>query len=131
MSTKNYVLLILFFMVSFGSAVNGQNMPGEKKENQSGMGMGSSMQNCMEQIASDSTMRKEMMTKIMDKMHGDTTAMRQMCMKMMNNPEMHKMMMKMMHDGMGGMGGMMNDDEMNSGKKMDPVKHDPGMVHTP
>ncbi|MGE5419636.1 MAG: hypothetical protein ACM3UT_05590 [Chloroflexota bacterium] len=119
MKTKNVagVMAFVVFLMA-ASVMNAQvNQPVRDKESQGmgkGMGMGSgSMAECMNQIAADSTMRNEMFTKLLDKTKGDTTAMKQMCRQMMNNPDMHVMMMEMMHkEGSGGMGGGMRNSDM-------------------
>lgn len=70
------------------------------------------MQKCMDKIAADSTMRIQMM----DQCKGDKVAMIKMCKQMMDNPEMHKMMMK---------GGMMKHKMMDdSTKTMDRSEHE-------
>lgn len=114
-------ILVFVFLLMSATVMNAQVDQTEKdKSKQSGMGGGmisSSMQECMNQIASDSQLRKEMMTKMMDQVKGDTSSMRQMCNEMMKDPEMHKMMMKMMHqEGSSGMGGMMKDKMQDSVK---------------
>lgn len=75
------------------------------------------MQKCMGQIAADSTMRMQMMDKMMEKCQGDKEAMMKMCKKMMDNPEMHKTMMKIMHDE-----GMMKDGKMKHDMMSDSTK---------
>ncbi|HLP72603.1 MAG TPA: hypothetical protein VK155_06850 [Bacteroidales bacterium] len=105
---------ILLFLIPF-SLVNAQENKSVQKENrQSGMGMPSDIQSCMHQIAADSTMRMEMVSRMMDNMKGDSAAMRQFCRKIMGNSEMHRAMMQMMQNmemnDSGGMGGMMKHD---------------------
>lgn len=113
MRTGKFAGMMAFaILLMSGAVMNAQVNQSGSKESQGmgkGMGMGSgSMQECMNQIASDSTMRNEMFTKLMDNMKGDTTAMKHMCRKMMNDPDMHEVMMKMMtQEGSGGMGGRM------------------------
>ncbi|HLN56707.1 MAG TPA: hypothetical protein VK207_11975 [Bacteroidales bacterium] len=138
MRTRKLAGMMAFVILLISGAVmNAQvNQSGKDKESQGmgkGMGMGSgSMQECMNQIASDSTMRNEMFTKLMDNMKGDTTAMKHMCRQMMNDPDMHEVMMKMMYqEGSGGMGGRMMkggtmkhdiDDEMGDTSTMHNTK---------
>src|SRR5512133_1026968 len=134
MKTKKFAGALAFVVLLMSATVmNAQvNQTGRDKESQGmgkGMGMGSgSMQECMNQIAADSTMRKEMFTRLMDNMKGDTTAMKQMCRQMMNDPDMHEMMMKMMHqEGSGGMGGRMKDMK----HEMDDEMGDTATMHMP
>lgn len=94
------------------TSIDAQVQTGKKQDKSAGMGM-SGMQSCMEQIASDSTMRMQMMTRMMESTKGDSTAMMQMCRKMMGNSDMHRMVMKLLDkQGTGtmeGMGGKMKD----------------------
>jgi len=114
---KKVFLGAVILMIMFMSATVTAQVKQTGKENQGmGMGMGS-MEDCMNKIISDSTARKQMMTRMFDHMKGDTAAMMQMHMEMMKNPEMQEMMMNMMHhDGPEGMGGMKKGD----------MKHEPG-----
>jgi hypothetical protein len=114
--------LMLFFASMLNAQQNtqsgSQQQSGNKQQSGMGMGMSAAMQSCMDQIAADSTMRRQMMSRMMDNMKSDSSGMRQMFRQMMNNPEMHKMMMKMMNQdkmgSSGGMGRMMDEkDQMN------------------
>lgn len=110
-----FQIAVLLFLMPF-AAINAQQNKALQKENRpSGMGMPSDLQGCMQQIAADSTMRMEMVSKMMDSMKGDSAAMRQFCRKIMGNSEMHRAMMQMMQNmemnDSGGMGGgMMKHD---------------------
>ncbi|HEX2977156.1 MAG TPA: hypothetical protein VHO68_14570 [Bacteroidales bacterium] len=121
------ILTALFFLFAF-QAVNGQaentnTQIGSTKDKQTGMGMSGSLQNCMDQIASDSTMRGQMMSRMLERMHGDSAGMQQLCRKMMDNPDMRKTMMKMMNrsgmgsvmQGQGSMGQGSRDSRQQSG----------------
>ncbi len=111
MFNKNLILLyILGLFFTFGSSINAQEKPIEKKESQMMMQDGD-MQKCMDKIAADSTMRMQMMDKMMDQNKNDKEAMMKMCKKMMDNPEIHKMMKNMMHDE-GKMDGRMMQHDM-------------------
>lgn len=114
-------IMLCFFLLPL-SIMNAQvgntgNQSGRSQNKQSGMGMSGSLQNCMDQIAADSTSRGQMMSKMMDSMKGDSAGMRQMCKKFMDNPDMRKMMMKMMdRSGMGSrMQGMGSGSREGSG----------------
>ncbi len=117
MLNKNLIVVfILGLLFTLVSSVNAQEKPAEKKENKM-MEHHDDMQKCMDKIASDSTMRMQMMDKMMDKSKNNKEGMMQMYKSMIDNPEMHKMMidnpemhrkmMKMMNDK-----GMMNDEGM-------------------
>jgi len=67
------------------------------------------MNNCMDKISSDEGMRSMMMQKMMDKSNGDEEGMMEMCKTMMDNPEMMKMMKKMMGEN----SDMMKDGDMH------------------
>jgi hypothetical protein len=125
MRAKNLisVMILFFYFLSF-SVAHGQQQKQGNDENQP-MGSRSQMQKCIDAIASDSTSRMEMMSRMMEQVRGDSSGMKQMCKKMMQDPEMQKMMMNMMHGE--GMGGMMKDDMENSMKdreKGDKMDHD-------
>ncbi len=116
MLNKNLIaVFILGLLFTFVSSINAQEKPTEKKESK--MMMQDEDMKCMDKIASDSTMRMEMMTMMMNKCKDDKEGMMQMCKKMMDNPEMHKMMMKMMHDEGMMEGGMMKHDMMDDSTK--------------
>ena len=110
------ILTALFFAVVL--IANAQEKPSEKKDKQIPIaGQHEDMKKCMATIAADSTMRMQMMSKMMDHTKSDSSGMMQMCKMMMDNPEMHKMMMKMMQ-GKGMMeGGMMKHDMMRDSTK--------------
>jgi hypothetical protein len=107
------MVVIFFLSVPFLNAQ--QKQTGDQTNKSTGMGMGSGMQNAMDQIASDSTMRLQMVTKMLDKVKNDSTGMMRIFSKIMENPQAHKMMMKYMEKGVGsveGMGGrMMKNDK--------------------
>lgn len=112
MTKRNLFRMMMFVSLLMSAVVlNAQQSQSGSKSQSQGMRMdNSSMDQIMDQIASDKSMRKEMMTKIMDEMKDDTTAMVETCREMMNNPEMRKVMTKMMNkEGLGG-GGMMRGD---------------------
>ncbi len=103
------------------SSVNAQEKPVEKRANKM-MTQDEDIRKCMERIASDGNMRGMMMQKMMDHTKSDSSGMMQMCKMMMDNPEMHKMMMKMMHsEGMMDHNMRMKDD---STKAMDKSEHE-------
>lgn len=117
MLKKNLIAaFILGFLFTFVSSINAQEKPTEKKESKMMMQDGD-MQKCMNKIAADSTMRMQMMDKMMNHTKSDSSGMMQMCKMMMDNPEMHKMMMKMMHDK-----GMMEDGMMKHDMMQDSTK---------
>ena len=96
MSKKIFLIIsILTVLFSSMTLTNAQEKPSEKKDMQTMM-QNDDMQNCMDKIAADSTMRMQMMDKMLMHTKGDNRGMMQMCKMMMNNPEMMKMMMKMM-----------------------------------
>ncbi|HEX2920793.1 MAG TPA: hypothetical protein VHO50_06475 [Bacteroidales bacterium] len=104
------VLKLSFFLlfIMFVSVDNGQVNQDNKVKNQ---GMGArSMQECMTEIATDKTLRTEMMTMMMENMKGDTASMGQVCREMMKDPEMHRIMMQMMNEENPGMGRMKKED---------------------
>src|SRR5690606_28063698 len=107
---RKYFLFVAVLAAVFFTATliaNAQEKPTEKKEHK--MMQQEDIEKCMDKIAADSTMRMQMMDKMMEHTKGDTSDMMEMCKMMMSNPEMHKMMMKMMH-GEGMMDGMMKHD---------------------
>lgn len=113
MKTRNVFVLIVMLLCSF-PVLNAQENEIIKKGNKAGdtgMGMGGSMMSIMKEIASDSTMRLQMMDMIMDNTKGDSASMKQMCKKVVENPEMRNMMMKVMHQQGKGQGIQMKDDE--------------------
>lgn len=108
MKTIKLTALLIFLL---GLSVNGQQKSGMGKS-ESQMAMPSEMNDCMNTIAADSTLRMQMMSRMMENTKGDTVGMMQMCKKMMSNPGMQEMMMNMMHsDGMDKMN-MKKDDHM-------------------
>lgn len=80
---------------------------------------GTTMNMCMETIASDANNRDQMLNKMMEKCNGDNEAMMQMCKTMMGNEEMHSMMKKMMGENMMNDGNMMHEGMMNDDNSMD------------
>ncbi len=104
---KKQYLLVTIFGLLFITATTfiAQDKSSEKKADHSSM-QKEDMHKCMDKIASDEHMRGEMMTKMMNHMKGDSTSMMEMCKTMMDNPEMHSMMKKMM----GNMDGKMMPD---------------------
>lgn len=116
MSTKRISFAVTTIMIMlFSIVLYAQEKPADKKSNHMMM-QDKNMQECMDKIASDEHMRSMMMQKMMEHVKSDSTSMMQMCKMMMDNPEMHKMMMKMMH----GDKGMMDDKMM----KHDMMKSD-------
>jgi len=95
---------------------NAQEKPSEKKDMQTMM-QHNDMQNCMDKIAADSTMRMQMMNMMMTKCKNDKEGMMQMCKTMIDNPDMHNTMMKMMNDK-----GMMQDGMMKHNMMGDSTK---------
>lgn len=125
MSKKNFLIIsILTVFLAAVTLTNAQEKPSEKKDMQTMM-QHDNMQNCMDKIAADSSMRMQMMNMMMNKCKNDKEGMMQMCKTMMDNPEMHKTMMEKMH-GEGMMeGGMMKHNMMNdSTKTMDKSEHE-------
>jgi len=117
MLNKNLIaVFILGLIVTFVPSINAQEKPTEKKESNM-MVQSDDMQNCMDKIAADSTMRMQMMNMMMNKCKNDKEGMMQMCRTMMDNPEMHKMMRKMMHDEGMMKDGMMKHDMMSDSTK--------------
>lgn len=109
-------VFILGFLFTFVSSINAQEKPTEKKESKMMM-QDDNMQKCMEKISADSTMRMQMMNMMITKCKDDKEGMMQMCKTMMDNPDMHKMMMKMMHSEGMMEGGMMKHDMMSDSTK--------------
>lgn len=116
MLKQNFLIIsILTVFLAAGMITNAQEKPTKKKESKMMM-QDQEMQKCMDKIAADSTMRMQMM----EKCQGDKEGMMQMCKTMMDNPEMHKTMMEMMHSD-----GMMKHNKMNdSTKTMDRSEHE-------
>lgn len=109
------LMIVALFFLSAPFLNAQQKQAGDQKNKSTGMGMGSGIQNSMEQIASDSTMRLQMVTKIMDKVKNDSTGMMKIFSKIMENPQAQKMMTKYMQKGVQnveGMGGRMMKDVM-------------------
>lgn len=116
MLKKNLLTIaILTILLGAFAMINAQENPGEKIEARKVMQY-DDMRMCMDKIAADSTMRMQMMDKMMKHAKSDTTNMMQMCKIMMDNPEMHKMMMKMMHSE-GIEGGMMKHEMKSDSTK--------------
>lgn len=125
------ILTIVFLSTAF--IANAQEKPTEMKEHRMTMQNEDlsagrhDMQKCMDKIASDEHIRGEMMGMMMEHMKDDSTGMMKMCKMMMDNPEMMKMMMNMMHGENGMMGSsMMNHDMMknDSIKVIDKSEHE-------
>jgi predicted hydrolase (HD superfamily) len=57
----------------------------------------SSVNNIMDRMASDSGMRTKLMNKMISRVHGDSSGMMQICKMIMDNKEMHSIMMKMIN----------------------------------
>lgn len=109
-----FVFGLLFTLVPF---TNAQEKPVEKKDNKMMM-QNDDMQNCMDKIASDENIREMMMQKMMKHSEGNSESQMKMCKMMMDNPEMHKMMMNMMNEkGMMQGNGMMKDGMMKDTTK--------------
>lgn len=111
-------MMFFFFLSLLNAQVsNSGSQSGRNQDKQTGMGMSGSLQNCMDQIAADSTSRGQMLSKMMDSMKGDSTGMMQMAKKFIENPEMHRIVMKMMErSGMGSrMQGMGSGSREGSG----------------
>ncbi|HCY75065.1 MAG TPA: hypothetical protein DHV28_04030 [Ignavibacteriales bacterium] len=107
------IIGLLFTLTSSSFA---QDNPEEKNETKLTM-QHNDMEKCMDKIAADSTMRMQMMGKMMSYTKDDDKGMMQMCSMMMENQGMHKMMMNMMNsEGMMG-DGMMNQKSCCMGKK--------------
>lgn len=114
LTKKLAFVLFMGFVISLSGLLYAQEKTSEKKEEHKMM-QDKNMQECMDKIASDEHMRGMMMQKMMEHVKSDSTGMMQMCKMMMDNPEMHKMMMKMMHGDKGMMGDkMMKHDMMKS-----------------
>jgi hypothetical protein len=110
MLKKNFLIItILIVFLAAGTITNAQENPTEKKDIKM-VKQYDDMQKCMDKIAADSTMRMQMMVKMTDQCKGNKEGMMQMCKTMMDNPEMHKTMMKMMEDKGMMKGGMMKHD---------------------
>lgn len=93
MLNKNFLIIsIITIFLAIGTITNAQENPTEKNDTKM-VKQYDDPQKCMDKIAADSTMRMQMMAKMMDQCKGDKEGMMQMCKTMMNNPEMHKMMM--------------------------------------
>ena len=125
MSKINFLIIsILTVFLAAGTITNAQDKPSEKKDMQT-MIQHDDMQKCMDKIAADSTMRMQMMNMMMNKCKDDKEGIMQMCKTMMDNPEMHKTMMKMMHNEGMMEGGMMKHNMMNdSTKTMNKSEHE-------
>ena len=117
MSKQNFLIIsILTVFLAAGMITNAQEKPTEKKESKMMM-QDDDMQKCMDKIAADSTMRMQMMNMMMTKCKNDKEGMMQMCKTMMDIPDMHKTMMKMMNDK-----GMMKDGMMKQEMMSDSTK---------
>ncbi len=117
MKTKNVaylITLVTFLFIAIGTSYAQEEKNVEKPMMQMNKMMSDStmMKDCMDKISSDDGMRMTMMDKMMEKCSGDDEAMMKMCKTMMDNPEMNKMMMKMMDGEMMKDGKMMHDGTM-------------------
>lgn len=117
MKTKNVaylITLVTFLFITVGASYAQDEKDVEKPmmmmENM--MGDSTMMKDCMDKISSDDGMRMMMMNKMMKSSEGDEKSMMEMCKTMMDNPEMHSMMMKMMGGEMMKDGKMMHDRMM-------------------
>lgn len=117
LNKNSFAVFILGLLFTFVSSINAQEKPIETKEMKMMM-HADDMQNCMDKIAADSTMRLKMMNMMMNKCKDDKEGMMQMGRMLMDNPEMHKMMRKMMHDKGMMDGGMMKHDMMDDSTKI-------------
>lgn len=120
------IFTVLFFLLTIqavsGQTGNKKSQTGTTKDKQTGMGLSGSLMSAMDQIAADSTLRGQMLGKIMDSMQGDSAGMMQVCRKIMDNPGMRKTMMKYMDrsgmgSGMQGMGGRSKESGVQSGSQ--------------
>ena len=91
-----FAFIFLFAVVSF---INAQQKPNEKRDNQTVV-QNKYMQAYMDKIASDSTLRMQMMGKMMEYTKGNYQGMMQMYEMMNSYPEMHSIMMGMMNHNM-------------------------------
>ena len=113
---------MVVFLFSTSLVLFAQEKNTEKKMDHSMM-QEKDMSKCMDKVASDEHMRGEMMDKMMEHTKNDSSGMMQMCKLMMDNPEMHSMMMKMMsdksmeHKDMDHKGMMMKDKKMKHDKE--------------
>lgn len=71
----------------------------------------------MDRIASDANLRMTMTDMMLHRMHGDSLSMRGMAGVMLQDPDMHSMMQRMM-GGMMTSGGMMSHRAMHGGNSM-------------
>lgn len=117
MKTKNVaylITLVTFLFITIGASYAQDEKEVEKPMMKMHKMMSDStmMEGCMDKISSDDGMRMMMMDKMMKSSEGDDKAMMEMCKTMMNNPEMHSMMMKIMGGDMMKDGKMMHDGMM-------------------
>jgi len=113
----NRKLFYIVVIVAISFIALGTSIAQETKEEKPVMKMKTMMSdstntminNCMDKISSDEGMRSMMMQKMMDKSNGDEEGMMEMCKTMMDNPEMMKMMKKMMGEN----SDMMKDGDMH------------------
>ena len=104
---KLVAVLAIIFLFAIVSFISAQQKPQEKKDNQTVMQY-KDMQAYMDKIAADSTLRMQMMVKMMEYTKGNYQGMMQMYEMMSSYPEMHSIMMEMM-----GEEGMMNNGMTN------------------
>lgn len=115
---KSIRLLIVGVLLMAAAGLNAQVDQPEKIGQGTGM---SAAKELMNDIASDSTMRKEMLSKMVDQVKNDPAAMKSMVMELMKNPGMRKTMMDMVGKESSGMGGRMKEGmehEMGDTMKM-------------
>ena len=117
MKNKNVAYLrtlIAFLLITAGAsyAQEEKNVEKPMMKTKKMMSDSTMMEGCMDKISSDDGMRTMMMDKMMKSSEGDENSMMEMCKTMMDNPEMHKMMMKMMDGDMMIDGKMMHDGMM-------------------
>ncbi|NOY06622.1 MAG: hypothetical protein GXO82_08355 [Chlorobi bacterium] len=118
---KKAIFIAMFaaaFVLSIPATSIAQNASTGEKVSGSAMNASGHMGTMMDEIAGSKQMRRQMMKKMITRAKGDTSSMMEMCMTMMNDKDMGKMMQKMMSDSKkmdcGMMKGMMSDS-----KKMD------------
>ncbi len=100
-------LIFVSFLIGFALIQNLQAGSDDVKEL---MKDSKKTEQVMNHIATNQEMRMEMMSKMMETMHGKKDEMMKMCKMMMKDGEMHSTMMKMME-------GMMHKDDSDSKEK--------------
>ena len=90
MSKKNFLIMsILIVLLAPVSLTNAQEIPSDKKDTQTIMSH-DDMQKCIDKIAADSTLRMQMMDKMMMHHKLNKESMMQMCKMMMEGEGMMK-----------------------------------------